>query len=146
MVTRWVILVFIIFISSMWHPWLMTKWHGCLIVITMTKKWLQVIWYEHKQPSPALHLPMYLPIYIPTHPSINLPTCLPTKPPTYHLPNPYLLIYLLTHPPTHPLMYLPIHPPTYFVNLPTYLPTFYFLEPTHFLPIILPLATYFIVL
>jgi hypothetical protein len=39
--------------------------------------------------TPALHLPMYLLIYIPTHPSINLLTCLPTKPPT--LRAPYLL-------------------------------------------------------
>jgi len=30
----------------------MTKWHGCLIVITMIKKWLQVIWYEHRQSYP----------------------------------------------------------------------------------------------
>jgi hypothetical protein len=61
-------------------------------------------------------------IYLHTHPYINLPTCLPTKPPTYHLPT-HPPTYLCTLLPTHPLTYQPTHPPTYFVNLPTYLPT-----------------------
>jgi len=103
-VTRWGLSIFIIFISFIWHPWLMTKWHGHPIIITMLRKWLQVIWYEHKQP------------YRPT----NLCT--------------YLFTYLPTHPPTHRLIYLPTHPPTYFINLHVYLPTFYFLSPTTYLP------------
>ncbi len=58
---------------------------GSPIVVIMIKKWLQVIWYEHKQPCPPL--PTYLPIYLPIH--------LPIYPP-----------------PTHPFPYLPtIHPP-----------------------------------
>jgi hypothetical protein len=66
---------------------------------------------------------MYLHIYLPTHPSINLPTYLPIKPPTYHLPT-----CLFTYPPTHPPIYL--HPPTY-------LPTYYIPSqtPTYLLPI-----------
>jgi hypothetical protein len=57
-VTRWWVLIFITFISFIWHPWLMTKWHGCPIVITMIKKWLQIIWYEHKQTyPPTTYLP-----------------------------------------------------------------------------------------
>jgi len=36
----------------------MTKWHGCPIVITMIKIWLEIIWYEHKQTYPP---PTYLP-------------------------------------------------------------------------------------
>jgi hypothetical protein len=122
-ITRWGMLVFITFISSIWHPWLMTKWHGCPIVITMIKKWLQVIWHAHRDSYPQSP-PTYVPTYLLTHP----PTYLPTNPPTY------LLAYLHTHPPTYPptihlltylLTYLPNYPPThlptYFVNLLVYL-------------------------
>jgi hypothetical protein len=45
---------------SFHHLWLMTKWCGHPIVITMIKKWLQVIWYAHQQPYPP-------PIYLSTH-------------------------------------------------------------------------------
>jgi hypothetical protein len=62
------------------HIWLMTKWCGHPIVITMIKKWLQVIWYEHKQPYP---LPTYLPTYPTMHPLTYLPI---TYPPT-HIPT-----------------------------------------------------------
>jgi hypothetical protein len=109
--------VFITFISSIWHPWLMTKWHGHPIVITMIKTWLQVIWYKHRQPYP-LHLPMYLPIYPSTHPPTYLTTYPTAHPPTY-LPT----THLHAHQPT----YLPIHLPTYLFT--TYLPTH---PPTHY--------------
>jgi len=55
------------------HLWLMTKWCGHPIVITMIKKLLEVIWYEHKQPYPP-------PTYLSTH---------------------LLMYYLLTYPPTY---------------------------------------------
>jgi len=57
MVTRWWLSIFIIFISFIWHPWLMTKWYGCPIILTMIKNWLQIIWYELKQTYPP---PTYL--------------------------------------------------------------------------------------
>jgi len=126
MVTRWRLSIFITCISSLWQPWLMTNWHGCLIIITMIKKWLLVIWYEHKQTYQPTCLPTYLPmhpstyqpIYFPTH----QPTYLPTHPPTY-LPKPYLL----THPHTHihtylPITYMPTH--AHMTQLPTYLPIY----------------------
>jgi hypothetical protein len=143
-VTRWKVLVFITFISSIWHPWLMTKWNECLIIITIIKKWLQVIWYEHRQPYPThppfIYIPTYLPIHPPIYQSIFLPTHLPTTylpthppmhlptyPPMYPCTHPptYLFTYPPTHPcthphtysPTHPLTYLLIHPPTYLFNL-----------------------------
>jgi hypothetical protein len=121
-VTRWRILVFITFLSSIWHPWLITKWSGCLIVITMTKKWLYKSFDMNiDNLAPAPHLPMYLlPTYLPTNPPIH--------PPTYLLP---------TFPSTHPLTYLPTHRPTYFVNLPfTYLPiiSYFFNLSTSHLP------------
>jgi hypothetical protein len=141
-VTRWRILVFITFLSSIWHPWLITKWSGCLIVITMTKKWLYKSFDMNiDNLAPAPHLPMYLPIFLPTHPSTFpcthppiylLPTYLPTNPPIH--PPTYLLP---TFPSTHPLTYLPTHRPTYFVNLPfTYLPiiSYFFNLSTSHLP------------
>ncbi len=64
-----------------------------------------------ENPTPTPHLPIYIPIYLLTHPFINLPICLSTKPPTYSLPITYLITYLPTHPPT----YLPIS-----TNLPTH--------------------------
>jgi hypothetical protein len=68
-----------------------------------------------------------------THPHMtHLFTYLPSQPanqPTSHPP-----VHLLTYPLTH----LPISS--------TYLHTYYFLLPTHFLPIILPLVTYLIIL
>jgi hypothetical protein len=73
---------------------------------TIIKKWLQVIWYEHRQ----------------SYPPTNLCTYLFTYPPTYLLPNlPH------THPPTHllithPLAYLATHHP-HMTHLLTYLPT-----------------------
>jgi hypothetical protein len=85
---RWKVSMFIACISFMWHPWLITKWHGCPIVITMTKKLLQVIWYEHKQIYPPLCT--YLFTYPPTY---HLSTYLFTYPPTYHLST-----YLFTYP------------------------------------------------
>jgi len=120
--------IFIIFISSIWHPWLMTKWCWCSIIITMINKWLEVIWYEHKQayppPPTPTYLPTYLPIYLPTHPIINLLAYLPTKPPTYlftyshtHLPTTYLS--------THPSTYVPIYLPLISYFLITYLPPTY---------------------
>jgi hypothetical protein len=156
-VTRWGMSIFIIFISSIWFPWLMTKWHGRSIVITTIKKWLQVIWYEHRQPYTTPHLFMYhLKLYPPTHLSTYLlsypPNHLPiTYPPTHlftylfaYLPNylplkcqsthtwpTYLLAYLASHPPTHPITCLPTHSPTYLITLLTYLPTY--LPPTYHL-------------
>jgi hypothetical protein len=121
-VTRWGMLVFITFISSIWHPWLMTKWCGCPIVITMIKKWLQVIWYEHRQPYPH---PTYLCTYLFTYPPTHLSTYLIPYPPN-HLPITYLPIYLPTHPPAHlPLIYAPTYLSTthLLTHLPTYLPT-----------------------
>jgi len=51
---------FIVFISSTWYPWLMTKWCGHPIVTTMIKKWLKVILYEHTQPyAPPIFVPMW---------------------------------------------------------------------------------------
>jgi len=125
-VTRWRMSNFIIFISFIWHPWLMTKWHGHSIVITMIKRWLQVIWYEHRQPYPPPHLFMYPPNYLPpTHP----PTYLLTYLNTHHLnANPLAHdppTYLPTWPPTHPITYLPTHSPTYLITLFTYLPPIY---------------------
>jgi hypothetical protein len=84
------------------------------------------------------HLFMYVPIYLPNHPSINLLTYLPTKPPPYHLPKSptYLPIYL----PAHPITYhLSTHPPTYPTSyLLTYLlPT---LPRGHHLPTYYPLT------
>jgi hypothetical protein len=117
-VTRWGMLVFITFISFIWHPWLMTKWDGCPIVITMIKNNDKSFDMNIDNLKIAAHLPMYLPIYLPTHPSINLFTYLPTKPPTYHLPT-YPPIYLPTHPPTY---HIPTNPP---IHLPTYLLTTY---------------------
>jgi hypothetical protein len=78
---------FIACISYIWHPWLMTKWCGHPIVITMIKKWLQVIWYDHIQTYS--HLPTNLPTYLPTH----QPTYLPTNillPISYNLSTSYL--------------------------------------------------------
>ncbi len=143
MITRWRVFIFIIFLSCIWHPWLMTKWHGHPIGITMIKKWLQVIWYEHRQPYPS---PTYILTYLPTHPSINLPIYLTTKLPTY----------IFTYPPTHisshtHATYVPTHAPTYLPRQPTYLLA-YVLSPISYnhmyylLPIILQLATYFIIL
>jgi len=124
-VTRWGMLVFITFISSIRHPWLMIKWHGCPIVIRLIKKWLQVIWYEHRQSYPNPPLTYYpltsLPTYLPTHPLTYLPTFPPTCLPTHTWPT-YFPTYLTTHPPIQ-LTYLPTHPPTYL------LPTFYFIFP-----------------
>jgi hypothetical protein len=100
-VTRWRVLVFIIYVSFIWHPWLMIKWCGYPIVFTMIKKWPQVIWYEHRPP----HLPMYLFIYLPTH----LPTYLPI----------HLLNYPLTHLPTFSTYLLISYflQPTYFLPI-----------------------------
>jgi hypothetical protein len=113
---------FITFISSRWHPWLMTKWHEHPIVITMIKKWFEVVWYEHKQPhTPPTYVPTYWPTYPPTHLSTYLLNYLPTKPPTYHL----FITYLFTYPPMHPPTYLPTHiltyPLTHIPTSPTYL-------------------------
>jgi hypothetical protein len=120
-VTIWGMLIFIIFISSIWHPWLMTKWRGHPIVIIIIKKWLQVIWYEHRQPYPLTYLCTYLFTYPPTH----APTHLPTYPPM--------------HPTTHP----PIgtYPPTHLLHQPTYLPT-YLLFPIFYNPLISYLSSY----
>jgi hypothetical protein len=91
----------------------MTKWHGCSIVMTMIKNWLQIIWYEHKQPYPHPP-PTYVPTYLPTHP----PTYpLSMHPPTY-LPTTHLPPYLPSHPPNHPPIYLPTHLPTSSTYLP----------------------------
>jgi len=115
--------------NQLWHPWLLTKWCGCSIVITMIKKWLEIIWYEHKQPYPPTHLFINL-IYSPN----NRPTyCLST--------------YLFTYPPMHPPTYLlPIHlhtnPPT---HLPTYLPTYTYNLPTCYLSSYNLFTTYFTV-
>ncbi len=76
------------------------------------KKWLQVIWYEHKQPYPPTYLPTYLPNHQPTHaPTYLLPICLPTRTCTY----------LPTYPLTHLFIYLPI----YLLCFTTYLPPTY---------------------
>ncbi len=84
-VTRRRMWFFITLISSIWHPWLMTKWRGHPIVITMIKNWLPIIWYKHRQPYPPLtHVPIYLPTHPPTHPL----ACM-------------FSTYPLTHPPTH---------------------------------------------
>jgi hypothetical protein len=125
-VTRWRMLPFITFISSIWHPWLMTKWTGCPIIIQWLKNDYKSFDMNKNNPNPAPHVPTYLRTYLftypPTHPSINLPTCLPTKPPTYHLSM---------HPPT----YLPTtFPPTCLPSThdpPTYLPT-YLLFPIYY--------------
>ncbi len=99
MVTRWRLSILVVFISSIWHPWLMTKWHECPIKITIIKN--DYNWFDMNINKPTPHLPTYLPIYLPTNP----PTYLPTHPPTYlhtHSPT-YLpfttcpLIYLLTY-------------------------------------------------
>jgi hypothetical protein len=106
-VIKWKVSILIIFISSIWHSWLMTKWHGSPIVITMIFKWLKVIWYEHRQPYPP---PTYISTYLFTHPPIYQPTSLPT----------HLLTYPLTHLPTLST-YLITHLPfiSYSYNLPT---------------------------
>jgi hypothetical protein len=121
-VIKWKVSIFITFISSIWHSWFMTKWRGSPIVITMIFKWLKFIWYEHKQPYPP-------PTYIPTY--------LFTYPPTYVVIY-YLFVYPPTHPPTylstHSLIYLPTHSPTCLLNQPNYLPTFYFISLTTYLP------------
>jgi hypothetical protein len=139
-------LVFIIFISFIWHPWLMTKWHGCPIVITMIKKWLQIIWYEHRQSYANLPT-TYVHTYLFIHPPIYQPTYLlthQTKPPTYHL-----VTYLFTYPPTHLLTYYPLkstylltYPPTHLLPylltyLPSHAPTH---PPTYLLPIFPPIC------
>jgi hypothetical protein len=69
----------------------MIKWCGDPIVITMIKKWLQVIWYEQRQPyPPPTYVPMYLcTIYLPIH--LHLP---PTLNPPIYLPTTYLPICL----------------------------------------------------
>jgi hypothetical protein len=94
---------------------------------------------------------MYLPIYLLTHPSINLLTCLTSKPPTYHLPT-YLPIYLPTHPQTHPsTTYLPTYLPNYypltypFTYLPIYLPTHPPTHPHTYLPIHPPTYLLFLI-
>ncbi len=119
-VTRWRLSIFVVFISSIWHPWLMTKWHKCPINITIIKN--DYNWFDMNINKPTPHLPTYPPIYLPT----NSPTYLPTHPPTY----------LHTHSPT----YLPT-----FYNLPTYLPTnlpiSYFISPTTYLPFTYHLTT-----
>jgi len=116
-VTRWGLSIFIIFISFIWHPWLMTKWHGHPIIITMLRKWLQVIWYEHKQPYRPTNLCTYLFTYLPTHP-----------------PNYLLFNFPHTHPPTHPSTYLPTHSPTYLFHQPTCLPTYFLFLISYNLP------------
>jgi hypothetical protein len=112
LVTRWGMWIFITFISFIWHPWLMTKWRGHQIVITMTKKWYKSFDMNIDNCIPP---PTYVPNYLPTHPPTYLPSiyaCI-IHPPT-HLPT-YLSTYLFTNLPT----YLPTHSPT----PPTYLPT-----------------------
>jgi hypothetical protein len=135
-VTRWNVSIYITFISSIWHPWLMTKWCWCPIIITMVNNWLQVIWYERKQAYPPTYLPTHIPTYLPTHSPNNRPTCLFTHqttylPPICHQPT-YLLpthtptclppIYPPTHSPTHPFTYPFIHLLTSSTYLLTYLP------------------------
>ncbi len=132
---KWRVSIFIVFVSSIWHSWLMTKWRGCPIVITI---WLKNDYksFNMNIDKPTPHLLMYLP----THTSVNLPTYLLKYLPT-HLPRTptYLPIYLNTHLiphppiyllpkcqhthawptylPTHPFTYLPIHPATYLLQL-----------------------------
>jgi hypothetical protein len=91
------------------HLWLMTKWCGHPIVITMIKKWLQVIWYEHKQPYPP---PTYLSTHLFMYYLLTYPTYLLTLPCT-HRPTYLLLIHLPTHLHTHLPIYLPTRPPIY---------------------------------
>jgi hypothetical protein len=57
-VTRWWVSIFIIFISFIWHPWLMTKWHGCPIV----SQWLKNDYksFDMNINKPTLHLFVYL--------------------------------------------------------------------------------------
>jgi hypothetical protein len=76
----------------------MAKWHEHPIVITMIKKWFEVIWYEHRQPytPPTYHLFItYLPIYLPTYASTHLPTYplihIPTSPTYLSFPISYNL-------------------------------------------------------
>ncbi len=113
MVIRWKVSIFVIFISYIWHSWLMTKWCGSPIVIAMIFKGLKVIYYEHRQPYPP---PAYIPTYLFTHPPIYQPTSLPT----------HLFTYPLTHLPT----------------FSTYLLFHIFLQPTYLPPIILQLVYY----
>jgi len=132
------VLIFITFISSIWHPWLMTKWNECLIVITIIKNDYKSFDTNINNPPPPPCLFTHLHIYLFTHPSINLFSYLPTNPPTYHLS---------THPPTylltHPCTYLPTHSPTYpLTHAPTHPPTYLQFQPIYFLPIILQLAYY----
>jgi hypothetical protein len=113
------VLIFITFISSIWHPWLMTKWNECLIVITIIKNDYKSFDRNINNPPPPLaYLHTYIFTYSPTH----LSTYFLTYPPT-HLP----ITYLPTHPPT----YLPTHAPTY---LPTHLPTRWPMHPPTHLP------------
>jgi len=103
---------FHIFIFSICHSWLMTKWCGHPIIIIMIKKSLEVIWYEHKKPYPPPP-----PTYIPTY----LPMCPPTHPPTsstYQLAYPPFIFYLL-QPAYLPTSYLSSYnlPTTYFIIL-----------------------------
>jgi hypothetical protein len=132
-VTRWGMLVFITFISYIWHPWLMTKWHGCLIIITMIKKNYKSFDMNINNPTPTpTYLCTYLFSFPPTQALISVPTYYPlTYPPTH--PSTYLLP---TYPSTHlPTFYPPTYPPTH--DPPTHLPTFYFI-----FPITYPLHTY----
>jgi hypothetical protein len=118
MVTRWGMSIFIIFISFIWHPWLMRKWCGHPIIISMFKKWLQVIWYEHRQSYPPTNLYTYLFTYPPNYLLTNLP----------HMHPP-------THPPTYyPFTYLPSHAPTYLLHQPPYLPTYFLFPISYNLP------------
>jgi hypothetical protein len=123
-VTRWGMLVFITFISYIWHPWLMTKWHGCLIIITMIKNNYKSFDMNINNPTPT---PTDLPTYPPMHP------------PTYLLPTyfrTYLLsTYLPTNPPIYvPTTHLPIHPPTYFLFCISYNLSTSYLSSYHLLP------------
>ncbi len=118
-ITRWGLSIFIIFISFIWHPWLMTKWCGHPIIITMLRKWLQVIWYEHRQPYPPTNLCTYLFTYPPTHPTTYYLTSHTHTHPRWPT---YLPTYLTTHPLTHPLIYLPTHPPTSYLSFYNLLP------------------------
>jgi hypothetical protein len=76
------------FISFIWHLWLMTVTWMSNCHYKLIKKWLLIIWYEHRQTHP----PAYLHTYPPTHLSMYLLTYPPTHVPTYHI---------LTYPPTH---------------------------------------------
>jgi hypothetical protein len=84
---------------------------------TMITKWLQIIWYGHRQTYPP---PTYIPAYLPTHQPTYLLTHPSTHPPTY---------LLCTCLPTHLFTYPFTHLPTLY-NMPTYLPISYFLSPT----------------